>query len=181
MTLRLTNIHREQIIREALQHRLGDEQEELKSARAALAKKLYSHFVPKALEKKLRELPSAFVRMGKSYQVMLGAEWLVFDLETEHPLQVDRYSNSVLGQINPQDDLGIEIARLQQRQTKLKEDKESIRTSLKTLLSSFATLPALSKAWPEGGIFFENIKKEQGIIGLPSVRVSDINEKLGLV
>lgn len=178
--MRLTNANREVILNNAINHAFEKDAKALEKRGFALAKKCYEAAIPARERKAIADLPKRWFNWRKetTFNVCGERHKLSFQDSAPMPSDGDGYSVAIPG-INDAALLKEIHALIDDREAHRKK-KDTAERTLSVLLQTYSTLDGLRNAWPEGQPFFRHLEGQIKAVGLPVVRVSELNAMLAL-
>ena len=186
MTVRLTNTTRDHIATLAIANAFDPRQKELKLAEDALAREAYAAVFSADEIEAARAMPNNWLRHDPCLHFNVAGLWIKLCTTDNHLPVPYRSKDGDRGYGCHRSQGSIESGDLAGRITahalskdKLRSEREDTRRKLNSMLASISTIKKLEEAWPEGKPFYERFAVKAAPLP-PAVRVSDINDALGL-
>lgn len=186
MTVRLTNATREHIASAAIASAFDPRAEALQQAEDVLAREAYAAVFTAAEIQKAKAMPKNWLRHDPCLNFNVAGLRIELRTITDHlpvPYQ-NKTGDHGYGCHRSQGviesgDLADRITAHAHAKEKLRDERRETRRKLDAMLSSIGTVKKLEEAWQEGKPFYERFMQNAAPLP-PAVRVSDINQALGL-
>lgn len=171
--MRLTNLDRERICRDAVAARFDPSEDEFVHEEHALADRIYRSMIRVEEESFASILPAYWHKFeGRIYVNVAGQRhWLGF--------RTKRIVPSALDWVIEEGPLADDVHQFALRRENLKVQRKEAHRAVRAMLDSFASLKALETNWPEGKEFYQFLYAAKGA-PLPAVPVQTVNSILGL-
>lgn len=172
---RLNNLHRDAILRAALNDTVVKEHETIKARGEALFKQIFEQLVPKKERELLDKVPKEWLCKGNSFTINAAGWQVRLNLKENYP---NKWS---WGTINLTDEKLIEAVRTHAEAEEASRHRVvDAKEALKNLLAKAPSFERLKEAWPEGKDYWEPVWVIETRKTLPALDVKSVNEKLGL-
>ena len=187
-SVRLTNFDREDIRDRALKAAFETRNVDLAHREHALAKEAYEAVIPADERAKAAKLPENWLRRdpclgfnvaGATVRLETGGEGFPVPFAPKGTQKGSYDCHNRLGVI-PAGDLADRIMSLMADKEMLKEERRKARSALQAMLASINTTSKLGETWPEGRPFFGHLEAARDKAAVPSVRVAEVNNLLGI-
>lgn len=182
---KLTNFARTCIARRAVEESFGVRKAALEAEADALGREAYDLLYPTTERKLVEKLPSNWVRRDACLRFNVGGHDIVLNLIGEGvpvPYRAkggdSGYGCNRLGVIEP-GDLCDRIQAHAITVEKYRDDRRAAERATRQMLDAVTTTGKLKEVWPEGEPFYADYQ-DKPVSSLPTVRIQEINQMLGL-
>lgn len=174
-TIRLSNYHREEIVKIAMAHAFDEREKTLIDEEKQLIEEIYAEYIPLEIKKLLDGVPKVYLNTRTWINVINKHGFrLQFNFD-------DRKVCSDETDFYPSNELCNKIWDHDARWHELKREIKDARIKLYSILNTISTFNKLKELWPDGAPFYNKvIFVDPDKAKLPAVVISDINKTFGL-
>ena len=177
--MNLTNQIREDIIKDVITKTFAKEEAKIKKDEHKIGMAAYVKCYPAKERELAAQLPTGWVAKDKCLRFNISGMDMRFMVNEPVSVKENNGYCKRLGDI-ADDKIKQDALDLHGDKEKLKADSSKLHAQLKSVLYAVNTYKRLKETWPEGEKFYSKFapKGEQSL--LPAIRVTELNETLGL-
>ncbi len=170
--MRFNRNTRSNILGAALNDAFSKREERLKKAAKQIATQIYNHVYSLKVRKQMDELPEGALPTTDDVKVNVNGQVFIFPLPEERPV-FNSHTYKPMGVIPADSKLADKIAEHQLLMGKLRDERNELKTKVRSILNSVSTAAQLKKTWPNGAKYLSS--ESTKVVQLPAVQVEEVD------
>jgi len=178
--MNLTNVIRDDIIKDVIAKTFDKDKEELKKREHKIGMAAYAKVYSAKERDAAASLSEGWVKRDKCLRFNIGGMDMIFNVNEAVPVKRNgEYGCNRLGNI-ADEKIKQDALDLHNDKQTIKDGESKLHGQLKSVLYAVNTYKRLSETWPEGHKFYVKYAPKGDNSLLPAIRVNELNETLGL-
>lgn len=176
LSVKITGIDRDGIVRRALEAAFDKEKAALAKRETALCRRCYNAIFPASIRKMVDAIPAEWIDTSQRASFNVGG--LHIELSSEDVLRVPASNGYRLGTIKDRSLIDA-VNDLLEVKREYGERRKQARVATEAIINSCSTTKQLREVWPQGEQFYKHIEPPARP-QLPAAQIQQLNEMLGL-